>query len=143
MYNNIKNKLAKKNELIDKLSSKLAKTVYQNGDAVYVNKNVNYDITLYKIGSTKNMEKRMQVYKTGRKEEELIYHVMCHNAAMVVNVIKYKLENYRYFKNKELFEGPFSVIKKTINDTINELKRGRITTPLDELLSESEDEISK
>jgi len=85
-------KLKKKNFIIRKLIRKLNKNIYDDNDMIYIKINKNYDINLYKIGYTRNMNNRVNVYKTGNKDDDIIFNIKCNNSKLVKDIIKYKLE---------------------------------------------------
>lgn len=131
----------KKNGMIKRLTNKLSERTYEENDQVYIMEVESYDEKLYKIGRSEDLNKRTKAYKTGRKSVNIVYNERCDDSKLVENIIKYKLKSYRYEKNKELYNAPLESMIKTIKETIKELKDGKINTPIEELLSESDKEL--
>ena len=84
------------------------------------------------------MDERATNYKIGNKNNDIIFTIKCNNSKLVEDIVKYKLDGYKYEKNKELFDCDKDMIIKTIKTTIKELKNGKITIPYEELMTESD-----
>jgi hypothetical protein len=137
----------------EKLEAKV-NNKYEPGERVYILKNDMYEETdsVFKIGRTSNMNKRLQTYNTSNLHGILVlYERPCINSKVVEAVVHHILDEYRVDQNREYFKAPLSVLKKVLDDTVahcdgmrrkvavdpdsifkTERKRSREPSPVDE-----------
>jgi len=112
-----KKKIHNLNHQIKILKHNLSKNKkYPKGYHVYIIK----DDKKYKIGYTKNLNKRLEVYNTGRANKaEYAYYKQTDCAREIETCMKAKLTEYLYKSNKEFYDCNIkkiiSVIKKCLN----------------------------
>lgn len=112
-----KEKIHNLNQQIKILKHNLSKNKkYPKGYHVYIIK----DDKKYKIGYTKNLNKRLDVYNTGRANKaEYVYYKETKCAKEIETCMKAKLSEYLYKSNKEFYDCNIkkiiSVIKKCLN----------------------------
>jgi prophage antirepressor-like protein len=112
-----KRKIHNLNHQIKILKHNLSKNKkYPEGYHVYIIK----DDKKYKIGYTKNLNKRLEVYNTGRANKaEYAYYKETKCAKEIETCMKAKLSEYLYKSNKEFYDCNIkkiiSVIKKCLN----------------------------
>jgi prophage antirepressor-like protein len=112
---NLNNKIKelKKSNLI--LKNNMTKNKYPIGEHVYVI----FDDSKYKIGYTKNLKKRLEVYNTGKANKStFVYYkkTMCANEIELC--VKALLNKYIYKSNKEFYNCSLDKIIEAINKCI-------------------------
>ena len=79
--------------------------------------NSNDDITLYKIGRTFNLKKRLQNYNAGLSDNlELVLTYEADNIIQLEKCFKVMMKEFQYRKYKEIYEVNIDIIKKVIKD---------------------------
>jgi phage anti-repressor protein len=79
--------------------------------------NKNDDITLYKIGRTFNLKKRLQNYNAGLSDNlELVLIYEADNIIQLEKCIKISMKEAQYRKYKEIYEVNIDIIKEVINN---------------------------
>ena len=75
---------------------------------------------LHKIGYSKDMNKRMSTYRTGRgRDMEVVYLYQTEHLQEVEGCLKSWLRGKRYQHNTEIYEVDLDIIKKLINECGN------------------------
>jgi len=115
IINNLKNELDLiKNNQKPKIDNKKSK--------IYVFKTLNTDLTLYKIGRTKNLKNRLGQYNSPLANDlKIIYEYETNNIKQVESCIKILMKNSQYRKYKEVFQINIDIIKKLIKNCDNEI----------------------
>ena len=89
--------------------------IYPVGNALYVITKIINKKKYYKIGYTKNLNKRLKVYNTGEPNKILFnYYVMVKNKE-IDNCIKSIMKNEEFIKNKEYYMTTLNKILKFIS----------------------------
>lgn len=133
-------KIKEQNELISKLSRKLTKDVYEKTNRIYIHQFLTYEeFPLFKIGFSKNLNKRIPVYNTGNDNNGIVvYDNYCYDCKLVEKVLKHKLKYNLYDKNKELVNIDLNKLINTIDETIHDLDDKIIKDNAIQLLSTDE-----
>ena len=98
-----------------KLKNNLTKSKYPIGEHVYILE----DDGLYKIGSTKNLNKRLNVYNTGRANKcEYKYYKKTKCAKEIEICMKSVLNKYIYKSKKEFYKCNLTTITNAINQCL-------------------------
>jgi hypothetical protein len=98
-------------------SRNLKKVSYPVTGAVYVIQLTPDDNEGFKIGSTQDMNKRLQVYKTSMKDDpNVVYIFYSHDANQLEKCIKLALRDYSYRKDKEYYKVTRDIIIDVIAD---------------------------
>ena len=101
--------------------------IYPVGNALYVITKIINKKKYYKIGYTKNLNKRLKVYNTGEPNKILFnYYVMVKNKE-IDNCIKSIMKNEEFIKNKEYYMTTLNKILKFISKcdkTLNKINCG-------------------
>lgn len=75
---------------------------------------------LHKIGYSKDMNKRMSTYRTGRgRDMDVVYLYQTENLKEVEGCLKSWLNGKRYQRNTEIYEVDLDIVKKLINECGN------------------------
>ena len=115
IINNLKNEL----ELI---KNNQKPKIDNNKSKIYVFKTLNTDLTLYKIGRTKNLKNRLKPVNSGLANDlKVIYEYETDNIKQVESCIKILMKNAQYRKYKEVFQIDIDIIKKLIKKCDNEI----------------------
>jgi prophage antirepressor-like protein len=112
---NLNNKIKelKKSNLI--LKNNMTKNKYPIGDHVYAI----LDDSKYKIGYTKNLKKRLEVYNTGKANKSTFAYYKKTNCANEIELcVKALLNKFIYKSNKEFYNCPLDKIIEAINKCI-------------------------
>lgn len=84
---------------------------------IYVFEALNSDMTLYKIGRTKNLINRMKKHNSSSANDiKILFQSEVSNLEQVESCVKNALKNKQYRKYKEIYEVNLNVIKTIIND---------------------------
>ena len=79
--------------------------------------NNNNEISLYKIGRTFNLKKRLQNYNAGLSDNlELVLIYEADNIIQLEKCFKVMMKEFQYRKYKEIYEVDINIIKKVIKD---------------------------
>ena len=108
IINNLSNELnLVKNNQKPKLNNKKNK--------IYIFKTLNTDLTLYKIGRTKDLKNRLKSYNASLANDlQVIYEYETENLIEVELCIKTQMKHAQYRKYKEVFQIDINIIKKFI-----------------------------
>ena len=126
-----------KNEL-DKLNTKLdfikkdnkslinnqRNVIYPNGKALYIIKKISHEKNYYKIGYTKNLNRRLKTYNTSFPYKILYNYYLMVNDKSIDRCIKNVMHNEEFIKNKEYYKSSLNKILKFIKSCdkrINEI----------------------
>ena len=83
---------------------------------IYVLKASHNSDSMYKIGRTKDLKKRLATYQTGKLEEvEVIYKFRTDNLKGVEDCVKLALKDVRPRKFKEIYKVDLNIIKQVIS----------------------------
>jgi len=122
-----------KNYIIEGLNDKIKKLENNQKPKINPSKGIIYiiqtadDKSLYKIGKTKNLKKRLQNYNADKKDDIIpIYIYETDNIDAVEKCVKAFIKEYQYRKYKEVYEVNIDIIKTFINKcgNIAELNKG-------------------
>jgi len=90
---------------------------YKKGGVIYIVTAQNTDgISLYKIGKSMNMTKRLKSYNTGNANDiEPLFIIQVKDIDKVEGCVKNLVKEYQYRKYKEVYEIDLHVLKKVCN----------------------------
>jgi len=136
--------LKSKDEIIQKLTKKLHKEVYDKSNLVYVHTYTTYeDRPLYKIGYSKKLDKRILNYGVGKTDNgSIVFHIKCYNMKLIEQVLKHKLKWCLYDHNKELVDIKLDKLIDIIKETVYDIDDKIIKEDIHDLLIDSENEIT-
>lgn len=105
-------------QTIEGIKMDMKRTKYQpNTGYVYV---ILLRDNLHKVGYTKDMNKRMSTYRTGRgRDMEVLYLYQTEHLKEVEGCLKSWLRGSRYQHNTEIYEVELDIVKKLINECGN------------------------
>ena len=110
------NKIKTLNKEIIDLKNNQRNIKYPDGRAIYIIKKVINNKKYYKIGYTKDLNKRLKVYNTGTPNKQLYkYFCLIKDASIDICIKKY-LRNKEFIKNKEYYVSNIKEIIKIINN---------------------------
>jgi prophage antirepressor-like protein len=123
----ILDKLSKKN--LDKINKKLSSIKRSNKDLLLNMKNIDYPVgnhiyiikqkntnkTYYKIGYTKNLNKRIKTYNTGNVNKIYFNYIIKVDNIEIDKCIKKIMKNQEYIKNKEFYKISLNSALRFIN----------------------------
>jgi phage anti-repressor protein len=79
---------------------------------IYILKALNSTVTLYKIGKTNDLKKRLRAYNSGNANDtEPIFVLEVNDIDKVESCIKLLTKNFKYRKYKEVYEIDFNILK--------------------------------
>ena len=105
------------NSKIEALERNLKKVKYPVKGTIYVLQLTPDDNEGFKIGKTKDMNKRLQVYNTSMKDSpNVVYTFYSHDINRLEKCIKTALQYYEYKKDKEYYKVTKDVIIDAISD---------------------------
>ena len=108
---NLNKKIIKLEKDNIKLKKDMTKNKYPKGTHIYIIE----DNMKYKIGYTDNLQKRLQVYNTGKSDKvEYAYYKKSKCGKEVETCLKSMLNKYLYKKNKEFYDCDIDIIIKKI-----------------------------
>ena len=110
-----KDKLKKLNNEIIQLKNNQRNIIYPKGKAIYVIKQNINNKKYYKIGYTKDLNKRLKVYNTGSPNKILYKYFCLVKDETIDKCIKNVLKNKEFIKNKEHYVINTKQIIKVIN----------------------------
>ncbi len=110
------NKIKTLNKEIIELKNNQRNIKYPQGKAIYIIKKVINNKKYYKIGYTKDLNKRLKVYNTGTPNKQLYKYFFLIKDASIDNCIKKYLRNKEFIKNKEYYVSNIKQIIKIINN---------------------------
>lgn len=117
LINELDIKLKNANDEITILKNNQNKTKYPNGNHVYIMKQLdlkNKD-QIYKIGITKNLNKRANVYNTGfANNVKFLYYHPFDNLDKIELCLEFYLFDYRYRHNREFYQCKLDLIIQII-----------------------------
>ena len=122
LIKNLKNEIntLKNNNKV--LMNNMTNIVYPIGSAIYIIKQTYNNKTYYKVGHTKNLNKRLHTYNTGLVNKiHYNYYIMI-NDPMIDNCIKKIMKNEEHIKNKEFYKSSLTSIINFIKECHNLLK---------------------
>ena len=94
---------------------------YQPAERVYVMKNSVYGPEhLYKIGRTRNLEKRRSTYNTGNPTGAvtIVYEKKCCDSKVIEGIVHHILDRFRFENNREYFHCDVRRIKDVIDHCV-------------------------
>lgn len=126
-----KNKLDKLNTKLDSIQkdnksliNNQRNVIYPNGKALYIIKKISHEKTYYKIGYTKNLNKRLKTYNTSFPYKILYNYYLMVNDESIDRCIKNIMHNEEFIRNKEYYKSSFIKILrfiKSCDKRINEI----------------------
>ncbi len=117
-----KDKLKKLNNEIIQLKNNQRNIIYPIGKAIYVIKQNINNKKYYKIGYTKDLNKRLKVYNTGSPNKILYKYFCLVKDESIDKCIKNLLKNKEFIKNKEHYVINTKQIIKIINNCDKRIK---------------------
>jgi phage anti-repressor protein/predicted GIY-YIG superfamily endonuclease len=71
--------------------------------------------SLYKIGKTENLKKRVKAYNTGKADNvEVLFHYEVDDITTLEKCVKLQMKKYQYRKYKEVFQINLDILKQVI-----------------------------
>lgn len=117
-FEDIKSQMYKKIGLLEK--NQKPKLDIKSG-IIYILEAQNTDITLYKLGKSEDIKKRLKTYNTGNANDvEPLFIVKVNDISSVENCIKSLCKKYQYRKYKEIYEIDLEIFKEVI-ETCSEI----------------------
>jgi phage anti-repressor protein len=87
------------------------------GGVVYILRALNTDATLYKLGKSEDLKKRLQTYNTGNANDiEPVFILQVKDIKSVEDCVKNACKKYQYRKYKEVYEINIDVLKEVMSD---------------------------
>jgi hypothetical protein len=117
-----KNKLKELNKEIIDLKNNQRNIIYPKGKAIYIIKKTNNIRSYYKIGYTKDLNKRLKVYNTGSINKILYKYFCLIKSNSIDKCVKLILKNKEFIKNKEHYVTSIKHIIKVINKCDKRIK---------------------
>ncbi len=97
------------------------------GGVVYILEAQNSDVTLFKIGKTKDLKNRLNTYNSGNANEiEPLFIIQVKDIDGVESCIKKSVREHQYRKYKEIYEIDIDVLKQVLTmctDFTNEMQK--------------------
>jgi prophage antirepressor-like protein len=116
IYNNhIKKQITNNNDEIHKLLINVKNIDYPDGNHIYIIKQKVNNKTYYKIGYTKNLNKRIKTYNTGNANKIYFNYIIKVDDNEMDNCIKKVMKNHEHIKNKEFYKISLNIALKFIN----------------------------
>jgi phage anti-repressor protein len=110
--------LEEKETLIEKQEQKLIKLTrvisHKMGESIYVFECKYFEETIYKIGRTKNANKRESELITGNFNGAIVFHCPCLNSVLLEKLVHQLLDEFRLDANREWFSCSLEKIKETL-----------------------------
>jgi prophage antirepressor-like protein len=126
-----KNKLDKLNTRLDSIQkdnksliNNQRNVIYPTGKALYIIKKISHEKTYYKIGYTRNLNKRLKTYNTSFPYKILYNYYLMVNNESIDSCIKNIMHNEEFIRNKEYYKLSFTKILrfiKSCDKRINEI----------------------
>jgi len=98
-----KEKLKILNQEITQLTNNQRNIIYPNGKAIYIIKQIKNNKKYYKIGYTKDLNKRLKVYNTGNVYKILYKYYCLITDEKIDKCVKNYMRNKEFIKNKEYY----------------------------------------
>lgn len=87
----------------------------KKGGVIYIIEAMNSDITLYKLGKSGDISKRLNTYNTGNANDiEILFELYVKDKDTVETCIKNTLKQFQYRKYKEVYEVDLQIIKEVV-----------------------------
>jgi phage anti-repressor protein len=110
--------LKEKETLLEKQSQKLTKLTrvisHKIGESIYIFECKYLEETIYKIGRTKNANKRESGLITGNFNGKVVFHYPCLNSVLLEKLVHQLLDEFRLDVNREWFDCSLEKIKETL-----------------------------
>ena len=110
--------LKEKEILLEKQDQKLTKLTrvisHKIGESIYIFECKYLEETIYKIGRTKNANKRESALITGNFNGEVVFHYQCLNSILLEKLVHQLLDEFRLDVNREWFSCSLEKIKRTL-----------------------------
>jgi len=88
-----------------------------SGGVIYILRALNTDVTVYKLGKTKNLNNRLKTYNTGNANNiEPLFILPVKDITSVESCIKTSCKKFQYRKYKEVYEIDINVLKEVMVD---------------------------
>jgi prophage antirepressor-like protein len=94
---------------------------YPKGNHIYIIKQKAHNTTYYKIGYTKNLNKRIKVYNTGNANKIFFNYIIKVEDEEINKCIKKIMKNQEYIKNKEFYKVSLNSALRFINKCSNDI----------------------
>jgi phage anti-repressor protein len=95
------------------------------GGIIYILKALNSDVTLYKLGKSKNLKNRLNTYNSGNANDvEPLFILPVNDIDSVETCVKKACKKFQYRKYKEVYEIDVDVLKEVMsecNDFVNKM----------------------
>jgi prophage antirepressor-like protein len=117
-----KEKIKILNEEITQLKNNQRNIKYPEGKAIYIIKQIKNNKKYYKIGYTKDLNKRLQVYNTGNANKLLYKYFCLITDENIDKCVKKYMKNKEFIKNKEYYYTNIKDIINVINNCDNRIK---------------------
>lgn len=118
-----KSKLKELNSELIQLKNNQRNIKYPEGKAIYVIKQIINNKKYYKLGRTKNLNKRLKVYNTGNVNKLLYKYFCIIDDEKLDTCIKKFMRNKEYIKNKEFYVTNIKNIVKILNICNKKIKK--------------------
>jgi hypothetical protein len=87
------------------------------GGVIYILRALNADISLYKLGKTKDLKNRLNTYNSGNANDvEPLFIIQVKDIDSVESCVKNACKKYQYRKYKEIYEIDIEVLKEVISE---------------------------
>lgn len=107
--------IKKLNDELKKLHRNQKPKIINNKKKMYVFKALNTNLTLYKLGRSKDLKTRFKSHNSPMANDlEVIYEYETENLELVENCIKAQMKHAQYRKYKEVYQIDLKIIKKFI-----------------------------
>lgn len=98
------------------------KIINKNKKKIYIFKALNTHLTLYKIGKTIDIKKRLNSHNSALANDiEIIYEYETENINLVEKCIKIQMKHAQYRKYKEIFQIDINIIQNFIKQCDNNI----------------------
>ena len=83
------------------------------GGKLYILKALNSNVTLYKLGKTKDLKNRLNTYNSGNANDiEPLFKIDVNNIQAIEDCVKGLVKSFQYRKHKEVYEIKFDTLAK-------------------------------
>jgi predicted transcriptional regulator len=121
--NKINNKLNKIQHENKELINNLRNIVYPKGNSLYIITRIQNDKKYFKIGYTKDLNKRLKVYNTSFPYKIYYNYYILVNNPLIDKCIKNIMKNEEFIKNKEYYKTSINKIIKFIKSCDKSLNK--------------------
>lgn len=112
------------NKKIIQLENNIKPKINPTKKIIYVFRALNTDLTLYKIGRTLNSKSRFVSHNSPLANDiEVIFQYETEDIIQVEMCLKAKMKKAQYRKYKEIYQVDLDIIKETIKDCDDEIKK--------------------